>query len=254
MKIASTRPAACATRRTGSAIRFGRADSARAQRRGRRGAPPPAGTRPPPPCRRHCPAASAANERLPLRDGVVDDALDVGLRQEAQQIDAARGDVGVGRERDHRNVALARDCADRADRLREQRAEDDLGAFVDRLLRGCCAPCGVPPSSFTSSWMFGLLNSASAISAAFFIDCAATPALPCADSGRIRPTLTWPGADRGGGRRFRAPAADVLLKNSELPPAQAAEQPRQLRQSRAPRKCGAARATASPAQPAAFPA
>ena len=55
-----------------------------------------------------------------------------------------------------------------------------------------CAPCGVPPSSFTSSWMFGLLNSASAISAAFFIDCAATPALPCADSGRTRPTRTWP--------------------------------------------------------------
>ena len=55
-----------------------------------------------------------------------------------------------------------------------------------------CAPCGVPPSSFTSSWMFGLLNSASAISAAFFIDCAATPALPCADSGRTRATRTWP--------------------------------------------------------------
>ena len=40
--------------------------------------------------------------------------------------------------------------------------------------------------------MFGFWNSASAISAAFFIDCAATPALPDADSGRIRPTLTWP--------------------------------------------------------------
>src|ERR1700710_214880 len=40
--------------------------------------------------------------------------------------------------------------------------------------------------------MFGFWNSASAISAAFFIDCAATPALPAADSGRIRPTLTWP--------------------------------------------------------------
>ena len=40
--------------------------------------------------------------------------------------------------------------------------------------------------------MLGFWNSASAISAAFFIDCAATPALPAADSGRINPTLTWP--------------------------------------------------------------
>ena len=40
--------------------------------------------------------------------------------------------------------------------------------------------------------MFGLLNSASAISAAFFMDSAAMPALPPADSGRISATLTWP--------------------------------------------------------------
>src|ERR1700709_1640758 len=40
--------------------------------------------------------------------------------------------------------------------------------------------------------MLGFWNSASAISAAFFIDCAATPALPAADNGRIKPTLTWP--------------------------------------------------------------
>src|SRR5258707_14197381 len=40
--------------------------------------------------------------------------------------------------------------------------------------------------------MFGLLNSASAISAAFFMDSAATPALPCADNGSTRPTRTWP--------------------------------------------------------------
>ena len=56
----------------------------------------------------------------------------------------------------------------------------------------CCAPCGLPPSSLIRSWMFGFWNSASAISAAFFIDCAATPALPAAESGRIRPTLTCP--------------------------------------------------------------
>src|SRR5215467_66258 len=42
-----------------------------------------------------------------------------------------------------------------------------------------CAPCGVPPSSLTRSWTFGLLNSARAISAAFFIDCAATPPNCC---------------------------------------------------------------------------
>src|ERR1700688_3863381 len=60
----------------------------------------------------------------------------------------------------------------------------------------CCvpwpAPCGLPPSSLINNWMLGFWNSASAISAAFFIDCAATPALPAAESGRINPTLTCP--------------------------------------------------------------
>src|SRR5262245_5647850 len=55
-----------------------------------------------------------------------------------------------------------------------------------------CAPCTLPPSSFTRSWMLGALNSARAISAAFFMDCAASAALPLADSGRMRPTLTCP--------------------------------------------------------------
>src|SRR5262245_57984410 len=40
--------------------------------------------------------------------------------------------------------------------------------------------------------MSGRVNSASAISAAFFIDCAAKPALPPAESGRISATLIWP--------------------------------------------------------------
>src|SRR4051794_35868413 len=40
--------------------------------------------------------------------------------------------------------------------------------------------------------MLGFWNSASAISAAFFIDCAARPALPEADSGRTNATLTCP--------------------------------------------------------------
>ena len=60
----------------------------------------------------------------------------------------------------------------------------------------CCvpwaAPCGLPPSSLIRSWMFGFWNSASAISAEFRIDCAARAALPDADSGSSRPTLTWP--------------------------------------------------------------
>src|ERR1700736_5430781 len=55
-----------------------------------------------------------------------------------------------------------------------------------------CAPEGEPPSSLIRIWVLGFWNSASAIAAAFFIDCAATPALPDADSGRINPTLTWP--------------------------------------------------------------
>ena len=42
------------------------------------------------------------------------------------------------------------------------------------------------------SWMLGFWNSASAISAEFFIDCAATPALLDADNGSSSPTLTCP--------------------------------------------------------------
>src|SRR3974390_276357 len=40
--------------------------------------------------------------------------------------------------------------------------------------------------------MFGLLNSAIAISAALRMAWPATPALPAADSGRMNPALTWP--------------------------------------------------------------
>ena len=93
---------------------------------------------------------------LAARHRVIDDAMHVGLRQEAQEIDAARRDIGVGRERDHRHAARPRDLADSADRLREQRADDDRGAFGERLLRRLLRACGVPPSSFTRSWMFGI--------------------------------------------------------------------------------------------------
>src|SRR5262249_6448333 len=60
----------------------------------------------------------------------------------------------------------------------------------------CCAACWapgtLPASSFTNSWRSGLLKSASAISAALRMDCAATPALPLADNGTIRAALTAP--------------------------------------------------------------
>src|SRR5689334_17275963 len=68
--------------------------------------------------------------------------------------------------------------------------------------------------------MFGLLNSASARSAAFFIDWAASPALPLADSGRMIAILTWPvpsavpvdaGAAAGGGG-----GGELLVKRSVL--------------------------------------
>src|ERR1700726_3223370 len=76
----------------------------------------------------------------------------------------------------------------------------------------CWAPCGLPPSSLINNWMLGFWNSASAISAAFFIDCAATPALPDADSGRSNPTLTCPLPTASGSCGGPAgPAADGEL-------------------------------------------
>ncbi len=72
----------------------------------------------------------------------------------------------------------------------------------------CCAPGALPPSSFTRSWMSGLLNSASAISAALRIDCAATPALPARRQRQDQSDLDLPGADLAAGccrrRRLRA--------------------------------------------------
>ena len=71
---------------------------------------------------------------FPGRGGILHDAIDVGFRQEAQQIDARGRHIGVGRKRDDRDVARPRHLPDDADRLRKQRPEDDLGAFVERLL------------------------------------------------------------------------------------------------------------------------
>ena len=66
--------------------------------------------------------------------GIIDDPVDVGFRQEAQEIDAASGDAGIGRERDHRNAARARQLRGRRHRQRKQRTQNDLRAFVERLL------------------------------------------------------------------------------------------------------------------------
>src|SRR5882757_8268179 len=66
--------------------------------------------------------------------------------------------------------------------------------------------------------MLGFWNSASAISAEFFIDCAATPALPAADSGRINPTLTCPvPATSGSCAGPAGPAAGCELNGLEMP-------------------------------------
>src|ERR1051326_4060928 len=89
----------------------------------------------------------------------------------------------------------------------------------------CCAPGAVPPSSLSRSCRFGLVNSESANSAAFRIDCAARPAFPVAESGRISPTLTWPvpiaAACAGGGGG--APLQKLLPGKPEQPAANAAD-------------------------------
>jgi hypothetical protein len=70
-------------------------------------------------CFRHAAIGIVRNERrerpTALARGIADNAFDVGLRQKAQQIDAARRHIGVGRERDHRHAASARGSCHRAD-------------------------------------------------------------------------------------------------------------------------------------------
>src|SRR5262249_58273488 len=78
----------------------------------------------------------------------------------------------------------------------------------------CCAPGALPASSFTNSWRSGLLNAASAISAALRMDWAATVAFPLADNGRIRPALTLPSPIRVVGC-CGAPGEDA--KSGRLP-------------------------------------
>ena len=70
---------------------------------------------------------------------VFDDPVDVGFRQEAEEIDAAAGDAGIGRERDHRDAAGARQLRGGGNRERKQRTQNDLGALVERLLGSLAA-------------------------------------------------------------------------------------------------------------------
>ena len=65
--------------------------------------------------------------------------------------------------------------------------------------------------------MFGLLNSAIAISAALRIDWPASPALPGADKGRIRPTLICPVPMVAPGGTCELCGAGVVDKYCELP-------------------------------------
>ena len=115
------------------------------------------------------------------------------LRQEAQQIDSARSDARIGRERDDRNAARARGLRRRLHRLGEERAEDDLGAFGDRLLGGDLRrrrsagivlhqKLDVGRIEFGKRKLGGVAASTAP----------RRPALPGADSGRINATLTWP--------------------------------------------------------------
>ena len=73
---------------------------------------------------------------LTLRGGVRHDALGFLLGEEADEVDALPGDLRVVGEGEHGHVGLARDGRDARDRLRQQRADDDLGAFLDGGIGG----------------------------------------------------------------------------------------------------------------------
>ncbi len=55
--------------------------------------------------------------------------------QETQQIDAAPGDAGIGRERDHGGAARPRQLRGRRNGSREQRTQNHFRALAERLLR-----------------------------------------------------------------------------------------------------------------------
>ena len=66
---------------------------------------------------------------------IFNDAIDVRLGKKAQEIDAASGDARVGRERNHRDAAIARGLCGGRHRLGEQRPENDFSTLIDGLLR-----------------------------------------------------------------------------------------------------------------------
>ena len=112
-----------------------RADISPAPRRGRRGAALPAGTPPPPPRHRHCPAAARRTSACRARRRIRRCA---GRRSPAGSSADKRRALATLASVENAITGMLRwraTCADRAHRLREQRADDDLGALVDRLLR-----------------------------------------------------------------------------------------------------------------------
>ena len=70
-----------------------------------------------------------------LAGGISDDALNLVLRLETEQIDAIARHFAVGGEGQDRHAAIARERCDRFDRAGEQRPDDDFGAFAQELLR-----------------------------------------------------------------------------------------------------------------------
>ena len=76
-----------------------------------------------------------------LRGGVSDNARDVLLDHETQQEDTVAGSLAIIGKGENRHVGGAGDGSCGLDRSRHQRAEDDLGAFLDGFL-------GSGPSAF----------------------------------------------------------------------------------------------------------
>ena len=120
------------------------------------------------------------------------DALDIELRQETQEIHAGGRDIGIGRKRGDRNIARPRHLPDDVDRLRKQRPKDDLGAFVERLLGAQPRRLGGAAVVLHQERDVGGIELGDRHFGGVRIDCPATPALPPADSGRLRPALTSP--------------------------------------------------------------
>ena len=72
---------------------------------------------------------------LALARGVIDDAIDIILDQERQEIDARRRGRCVGREGDDRLMRRLRNLADRAHTRRKKWPENNVVVLRDRLLR-----------------------------------------------------------------------------------------------------------------------